>query len=374
MHPSLPLTELEQNQDFIRRHIGPDQTEVNTMLEQLGVASVEQLIEQTVPEAIRLAQPLSIGDSLSEQQALAALAKLAKQNSVQRNYIGMGYYPTHVPHVILRNVLENPGWYTAYTPYQPEIAQGRLEALLNFQQISLDLSGLDLASASLLDEATAAAEAMALAKRVAKNKKSNLFFIADDVHPQTIDVVSERAEFFGFDIVVGAAESVAEHDVFGALLQYPGTTGRVRDLEPLIEQVHNNKGIVAVAADIMALVLLKSPGAMGADVVLGSAQRFGVPMGYGGPHAAFFATRDAYKRSLPGRIIGVSKDRRGKPALRMALQTREQHIRREKANSNICTAQVLLVVICLRSMRYFMVQLASHTRLSPFQKLSLCFH
>ncbi|WP_220720421.1 aminomethyl-transferring glycine dehydrogenase [Agarivorans litoreus] len=342
MNPSLPLTELEQNQDFIRRHIGPDQAEVNTMLKQLGLSSVEQLIEQTVPEQIRLNQDLSIGDSLTEQQALAALRKLAKQNKVYRSYIGMGYHNTHVPHVILRNVFENPGWYTAYTPYQPEIAQGRLEALLNFQQLTLDLTGLELASASLLDEATAAAEAMALAKRVSKNKKCNLYFIADDVHPQTIDVVKERADFFGFDVEVGPAESVVEHNVFGALLQYPGTTGRVRDLSELIEQVHSNKGIVAVAADIMALVMLKSPGAMGADVVLGCAQRFGVPMGYGGPHAAFFATRDAYKRSLPGRIIGVSKDRRGKPALRMALQTREQHIRREKANSNICTAQVLL--------------------------------
>ncbi|GAB1623036.1 aminomethyl-transferring glycine dehydrogenase [Agarivorans albus] len=342
MNPSLPLTELEQNQDFIRRHIGPDQAEVNTMLKQLGLSSVEQLIEQTVPQQIRLNQDLSIGDSLTEQQALAALRKLAKQNKVYRSYIGMGYHNTHVPHVILRNVFENPGWYTAYTPYQPEIAQGRLEALLNFQQLTLDLTGLELASASLLDEATAAAEAMALAKRVSKNKKCNLYFIADDVHPQTIDVVKERADFFGFDVEVGPAESVVEHNVFGALLQYPGTTGRVRDLSELIEQVHSNKGIVAVAADIMALVMLKSPGAMGADVVLGCAQRFGVPMGYGGPHAAFFATRDAYKRSLPGRIIGVSKDRRGKPALRMALQTREQHIRREKANSNICTAQVLL--------------------------------
>ncbi|MPW28126.1 aminomethyl-transferring glycine dehydrogenase [Agarivorans sp. B2Z047] len=342
MNPSLPLTELEQNQDFIRRHIGPDQAEVNTMLKQLGLSSVEQLIEQTVPEQIRLNKGLDIGDSLTEQQALAALRKLAKQNKVYRSYIGMGYHNTHVPHVILRNVFENPGWYTAYTPYQPEIAQGRLEALLNFQQLTLDLTGLELASASLLDEATAAAEAMALAKRVSKNKKCNLYFIADDVHPQTIDVVKERADFFGFDVEVGPAESVVEHNVFGALLQYPGTTGRVRDLSELIEQVHSNKGIVAVAADIMALVMLKSPGAMGADVVLGCAQRFGVPMGYGGPHAAFFATRDAYKRSLPGRIIGVSKDRRGKPALRMALQTREQHIRREKANSNICTAQVLL--------------------------------
>ncbi|MFT5162141.1 MAG: glycine dehydrogenase [Alteromonadaceae bacterium] len=299
-------------------------------------------MSQTVPESIRLDHPLSVGDSRTEVETLSYLKSVAQKNIINKSYIGMGYHPTLVPNVILRNVLENPGWYTAYTPYQPEIAQGRLESLLNFQQLGIDLSGLDLASASLLDEATAAAEAMALAKRVAKNKKSNTFYIADDVHPQTIDVVKTRADMFGFEIICGPANEAANHDIFGALIQYPGTTGAITDISGLIADVHAKKGIVAVATDIMSLVLLKSPGALGADVVLGSTQRFGVPMAYGGPHAAFFVTSDKYKRSLPGRIIGVSKDRLGNPALRMAMQTREQHIRREKANSNICTAQVLL--------------------------------
>ncbi|WP_416305642.1 aminomethyl-transferring glycine dehydrogenase [Neptunicella sp. SCSIO 80796] len=336
------LTQLEQQQDFVRRHIGPGASETSQMLETVGATSLDDLIQQTVPASIRLPQPLAIGASQTEADALASLKNIAAKNIVNRSFIGMGYYDTHTPNVILRNVLENPGWYTAYTPYQPEIAQGRLQALLNFQQMTLDLTGMDLASASLLDEGTAAAEAMTLAKRMSKNKKSNLFFIADDVHPQTINVVQTRAEMFGFDTIVAKAADVAEQDVFGALLQYPGTTGEVQDISALIAAVQDKKGIVAVAADLMSLILLKSPGEMGADVVLGSAQRFGVPMGYGGPHAAFFATRDAYKRSLPGRIIGVSQDTRGRPALRMALQTREQHIRREKANSNICTAQVLL--------------------------------
>lgn len=336
------LEQLEQKQDFIRRHIGPDAAQVSAMLAELGVSSVEELIEQTVPAGIRLQQGLAIGESRTEVETLSYLKSVASKNKVFKSYIGQGYHPTHVPNVILRNVLENPGWYTAYTPYQPEIAQGRLESLLNFQTLSLDLTGLDLASASLLDEATAAAEAMALAKRVSKAKKANAFFVAEDVHQQTKDVVATRAEMFGFDIIYGPATDAPNHDIFGALFQYPSTTGEVVDLTDLIAAVQNNKAIVAVAADIMSLVLLKAPGKLGADVVLGSAQRFGVPMGYGGPHAAFFATRDEYKRSLPGRIIGVSKDRLGNDALRMAMQTREQHIRREKANSNICTAQVLL--------------------------------
>jgi len=338
----LTLSQLEQTQDFIRRHIGPGESEMAEMLSTVGADSLDDLIEQTVPAAIRLPAPVNIQGSQTEAQALAYLKQLASKNKVNRSNIGMGYSDTLVPNVILRNVMENPGWYTAYTPYQPEIAQGRLEALLNFQQVTLDLTGLELASASLLDEATAAAEAMGLARRVSKNKKSNLFFIADNVHPQTIDVVKTRADMFGFDVVVADASEAKDADVFGALFQYPGTTGDVTDLTQLIADVQANKGVVAVAADIMSLVVLKSPGELGADVVLGSAQRFGVPMGYGGPHAAFFATRDKYKRSLPGRIIGVSQDTRGRPALRMALQTREQHIRREKANSNICTAQVLL--------------------------------
>ncbi|WJG10239.1 aminomethyl-transferring glycine dehydrogenase [Aliiglaciecola sp. LCG003] len=336
------LAQLEQSEDFIRRHIGPSDAEMSEMLEFVGAESLDDLMKQTVPAGIRLPEALTVGESVTEAQALAELKTIAAKNQINRSFIGMGYTDTITPNVILRNVLENPGWYTAYTPYQPEIAQGRLQALLNFQQATLDLTGMELASASLLDEATAAAEAMGLAKRVSKNKKANAYFVADDVHPQTLDVVRTRAEMFGFEIIVGKDVDADKHDIFGALLQYPGTTGEVKDLTDIIADLHSNKAIVAVCADIMSLVLLKSPGEMGADVVLGSAQRFGVPMGYGGPHAAFFATREAYKRSLPGRIIGVSKDTRGRPALRMALQTREQHIRREKANSNICTAQVLL--------------------------------
>ncbi len=339
---SLSLAELEQRQDFIRRHIGPNDAQTKAMLKDIGAESVDALINEIVPSDIRLADLPAIEESKTEVQALADLKKVASLNKVNETYIGLGYYGTHTPNVILRNVLENPGWYTAYTPYQPEIAQGRLESLLNFQQMCIDLTGLDLASASLLDEGTAAAEAMALAKRVSKNKKSNLFFISSDVYPQTIDLVKQRAEMFGFDIVVAPAVEVIEHDVFGALLQYPSATGEITDISELIAAVHEKKGIVAVAADIMSLVLLKAPGELGADAVIGSTQRFGVPMGYGGPHAAFFTTSEKYKRSLPGRIIGVSKDTRDNPALRMAMQTREQHIRREKANSNICTAQVLL--------------------------------
>lgn len=336
------LVELEQKEDFIRRHIGPNAEQTQAMLNDIGAESVDALINEIVPSNIRLADLPAIEDSKTEVQALVDLKTVASQNKVNTSYIGLGYYGTLTPNVISRNVLENPGWYTAYTPYQPEIAQGRLESLLNFQQMCLDLTGHDLASASLLDEATAAAEAMALAKRVSKNKKSNSFFVASDVYPQTIDVIKTRAEFFGFDIIIAAADEVVNHDVFGALLQYPSATGEVKDISDLIFNVHESKGIVAVAADIMSLVLLKAPGELGADVVIGSTQRFGVPMGYGGPHAAFFTTSNKYKRSMPGRIIGVSKDARGNAALRMAMQTREQHIRREKANSNICTAQVLL--------------------------------
>ncbi|WP_077338809.1 aminomethyl-transferring glycine dehydrogenase [Pseudocolwellia agarivorans] len=336
------LNELEQSQDFIRRHIGPNAEQTQAMLNDIGAESVDALIDEIVPSDIRLANLPAIEESKTEVQALADLKKVASLNKVNNSYIGLGYYPTLTPNVILRNVLENPGWYTAYTPYQPEIAQGRLQSLLNYQQMCLDLTGLDLASASLLDEGTAAAEAMALAKRVSKNKKSNLFFISNDVFPQTIDLVKQRADMFGFDIIVAPAVEAADHDIFGALLQYPSATGEITDISDLIAKIHDNKGIVAVAADIMSLVLLKAPGHLGADAVIGSSQRFGVPMGYGGPHAAFFTTSDKYKRSLPGRIIGVSRDTRGNPALRMAMQTREQHIRREKANSNICTAQVLL--------------------------------
>ncbi|WP_426360270.1 aminomethyl-transferring glycine dehydrogenase [Pseudocolwellia sp. HL-MZ19] len=336
------LNELEQSENFISRHIGPNAEQTQAMLKDIGAESVDALIDEIVPSDIRLPNLPAIEESKTEVQALSDLKKIAGLNKVNNSYIGLGYYPTLTPNVILRNVLENPGWYTAYTPYQPEIAQGRLTSLLNYQQMCLDLTGLDLASASLLDEGTAAAEAMALAKRVSKNKKSNLFFISSDVYPQTIDLVKQRADMFGFDIIVAPANEAADHDIFGALLQYPSATGEVSDISELIEKIHANKGIVAVAADIMSLVMLKAPGHLGADAVIGSTQRFGVPMGYGGPHAAFFTTSDKYKRSLPGRIIGVSRDTRGNPALRMAMQTREQHIRREKANSNICTAQVLL--------------------------------
>ncbi|CAM3715527.1 aminomethyl-transferring glycine dehydrogenase [Rahnella bruchi] len=340
------LSQLEHSEAFIGRHIGPSSQQQQQMLETVGADSLNALIQQIVPVDIQLPGPPAVGDAVTEHQALAELKAIASQNQRYKSYIGMGYSAVLTPPVILRNMLENPGWYTAYTPYQPEVSQGRLEALLNFQQLTLDLTGLDLASASLLDEATAAAEAMALAKRASKLKDANRFFVADDVHPQTLDVVRTRAETFGFDIIVDKAEKVLELEgVFGVLLQQVGTTGEVHDYTALLAELKSRKIITSVAADIMALVLLAAPGKQGADVVFGSAQRFGVPMGYGGPHAAFFACVDEFKRSMPGRIIGVSRDAAGKTALRMAMQTREQHIRREKANSNICTSQVLLANI-----------------------------
>lgn len=340
------LSQLENNEAFIGRHIGPSSQQQQQMLDTVGADSLNALIQQIVPVDIQLPGPPAVGDAVTEHQALAELKAIASQNQRYKSYIGMGYSAVLTPPVILRNMLENPGWYTAYTPYQPEVSQGRLEALLNFQQLTLDLTGLDLASASLLDEATAAAEAMALAKRASKLKDANRFFVADDVHPQTLDVVRTRAETFGFDIIVDKAEKVLELEgVFGVLLQQVGTTGEVHDYTALLGELKSRKIITSVAADIMALVLLAAPGRQGADVVFGSAQRFGVPMGYGGPHAAFFACVDEFKRSMPGRIIGVSRDAAGKTALRMAMQTREQHIRREKANSNICTSQVLLANI-----------------------------
>ena len=338
------LSQLRDPNAFLRRHLGPDAAEQQAMLDSLDLGSRVELIEQTVPPGIRLNRMLDLPPALDEEAALAKLRGYAEQNQVWTSLIGMGYHGTLTPTVILRNVLENPGWYTAYTPYQPEIAQGRLEALLNFQQLTIDLTGLELANASLLDEATAAAEAMALAKRVAKSK-SNVFFVDENCHPQTISVVQTRAEGFGFELVIGPVDNLQQHQVFGALLQYPDTHGEIRDLRPLIDHLHAQHALACVAADLLSLLLLTPPGELGADVVFGSSQRFGVPMGYGGPHAAFFASRDEYKRAIPGRIIGVSKDARGNVALRMALQTREQHIRREKANSNICTAQVLLANI-----------------------------
>ncbi|MGC1329912.1 aminomethyl-transferring glycine dehydrogenase [Pseudomonas sp.] len=338
------LSELQDPDAFPRRHLGPDGAEQRAMLDALGLASRVELIEQTVPPSIRFNRALQLPAALDETAALSKLRGYAEQNQLWTSLIGMGYHATLTPGVILRNVLENPGWYTAYTPYQPEIAQGRLEALLNFQQMTIDLTGLELANASLLDEATAAAEAMALARRVSKSK-SPRFFIDSQCHPQTLSVVQTRADGFGIELVVDTVANLAAHDVFGAVLQYPDTHGEVRDLRPLIDHLHAHQAIACVAADLLSLLVLTPPGEMGADVVFGSSQRFGVPMGYGGPHAAYFASREDYKRAVPGRIIGVSKDARGNVALRMALQTREQHIRREKANSNICTAQVLLANI-----------------------------
>jgi len=330
---------------FVARHIGPDDAEIEAMLQALGAASLDALIDETVPRSIRQSTPLALPEPLAEHEALAAMAAMAEQNEVKRSLIGMGYYGTHTPPVLLRNLFENPGWYTAYTPYQAEISQGRLEALLNYQQAVIDLTGMALANASLLDEATAAAEAMTLAHRSAKSK-AEAFFVDADTHPQTKAVLRTRAEPLGIELIEG--DPLADLDagkVFGALLSYPGSSGEIRDLRPAVEALHAEGAIAAVASDLLALCLLEAPGKWGADIVLGSAQRFGVPMGMGGPHAAFFATRDAMKRSIPGRIIGVSQDARGKTALRMALQTREQHIRREKATSNICTAQVLLAVM-----------------------------
>ncbi|MHB0775575.1 aminomethyl-transferring glycine dehydrogenase [Halomonas sp. WWR20] len=339
------LAELANHDAFIHRHNGPRARDTEQMLATLGLDSLDSLIDKTIPKGIRLGRELDLEGPRGEAEALEYLKRLARQNKVFKTYIGQGYFNTHLPAVIARNVLENPGWYTAYTPYQPEIAQGRLEGLLNFQQTVMDLTGMALANASLLDEATAAAEAMALCRRANKKAKTERFFVADDVLPQTLDVIRTRAAYFGFELVIDRAERLVEYDVFGALFQYPGETGQVRDLAPLLSTARERGVMSCVAADLMSLVLLKEPGALGADIVVGNSQRFGVPMGFGGPHAAFFAASDDLKRSLPGRIIGVSKDTRGNPALRMAMQTREQHIRREKATSNICTSQALLANI-----------------------------
>lgn len=339
-----PLSSLERKGDFVRRHVGPGPDEQAEMLSVLGLSSMSDLIGKVVPKAIREDDPLGIGDGCTEVEVLDRLQVLAKQNAVCRSFIGQGYYGTHLPTVILRNILENPGWYTAYTPYQPEVSQGRLEALINFQTMVSDLTGMEFANASLLDEGTAAAEAMTFAKRAGKSK-SMTFFVADDCHPQTIDVIQTRAAALDYEVVIGDPETAGDVDCFGALIQYPSTDGRIRDIGPLIEKIKASGAMVAVASDLLALCLLTPPGELGADVVVGSSQRFGVPMGYGGPHAAFFATSDKHKRSIPGRLVGVSVDARGRAAYRLALQTREQHIRREKATSNICTAQVLLAVI-----------------------------
>jgi len=341
-----PLYALEDHGEFIMRHIGPRDEQVRRMLAEIGLDSLDELVARTIPHTIRLDDPLDLPEGRTENATLARLREIASKNIVKHSMIGMGYHETILPPVIQRNVLENPGWYTAYTPYQAEISQGRLEALLNFQQMISDLTGMPIANASLLDEATAAAEAMTLLQRVNRKSKSNRFLVDSATLPQTIDVVVNRARYFGIEVVVGdPGVAVVDGEYFGMLLQYPGVNGEVRDDRELIAQAHAGGALVAVAADLMSIVLLTPPGEMGADAVIGSAQRFGVPMGFGGPHAAFFATRDDYKRSIPGRIIGVSQDSKGRTALRMALQTREQHIRRDKATSNICTAQALLAVI-----------------------------
>ncbi|EIZ1359944.1 aminomethyl-transferring glycine dehydrogenase [Vibrio vulnificus] len=335
------LQSLNTQHEFVGRHNGPNHADQQKMLSTINAESLDALIAQTVPAQIRLEKSMQLAEAKSEADMLASIKKFADLNQVKRTFIGQGYYNTFTPNVILRNVLENPGWYTAYTPYQPEISQGRLESLLNYQQMVMDLTGMDIANASLLDEATAAAEAMTLCQRAGKSK-SKVFFVADDVHPQTIEVIKTRAKYFGFDVVIGNVDALPQTEAFGALLQYPSTTGEVRDLTDVIAQAQANKTLVSVATDLLASALVKPAGEMGADVVIGSAQRFGVPMGYGGPHAAFMATREQHKRTMPGRVIGVSIDAKGNQALRMAMQTREQHIRREKATSNICTAQALL--------------------------------
>ena len=337
---------MEPTERFADRHIGPGPEDIQEMLRVVGFPTLDALIDAAVPAQIRLGKSLSLPAPRGEFELLAELKTIMSKNKVCRSYIGMGYYDCITPPVIQRNILENPGWYTQYTPYQAEISQGRLEALLNFQTMVADLTGLEVANASLLDEATAAAEAMTMCHGLQGREGRNMFFVSDTCHPQTIAVVQTRALPLGIDVVVGDHGKFALNEkVFGVLLQYPATDGAILDYESFIRKAHEHKTLVTVATDLLALTLLKPPGEFGADIAVGSAQRFGVPLGYGGPHAAFFATRDAYKRHMPGRLVGISKDAQGRPALRLALQTREQHIRREKATSNICTAQVLLAVM-----------------------------
>ena len=339
------LTEVSQLNSFTQRHIGPSAGQIQRMLEVLGFSDLEAMIDRTVPSSIRLSQPLQLEPAQTEFAALAKLKEIAAKNQVFRSFIGMGYHNCITPTVIQRNILENPGWYTAYTPYQPEIAQGRLEALLNFQTVIIDLTGLEIANASLLDEATAAAEAMTMSYGLCKTK-AQAFFVSQDCHPQTIDVLRTRAKPLGIEIILGNHQIFDfKEPIFGAILQYPASNGTIYDYSAFCNQAHTVGALVTVAADPLSLTLLTPPGEFGADIAVGSTQRFGIPMGYGGPHAAYFATKEEYKRQVPGRIVGVSKDVHGKPALRLALQTREQHIRRDKATSNICTAQVLLAVM-----------------------------
>ena len=338
---------MDQYNNFALRHLGLNQSNVDSLLAELGYASLEDFSKSVLPENIFIEDDLALSAPMSEEEALQALKKIAKKNHVYKSFLGQGYYGTITPKVILRNVFENPGWYTSYTPYQPEISQGRLEALINFQTMVGDLTGLEIANASLLDEATAAAEAMTLVSRVGKSK-SQKFFIDESCFPQTIAVVSARAKPIGIEVVTGdpqSLEDLSEEMYFGALIQYPNNHGEICDYTAAIENLHNHNGLVIMATDLMALTLLKSPGDLGADIAIGSSQRFGVPLGFGGPHAAFMATKEAYKRSLPGRLVGASIDKHGKTAYRLALQTREQHIRREKATSNICTAQALLAIM-----------------------------
>ncbi|WP_374601794.1 aminomethyl-transferring glycine dehydrogenase [Arenimonas sp.] len=338
------LRQLEHHDAFLERHIGPNDAEIAHMLRTVGHESLESLTDAIVPGSIKSATPLALPEAISEVEAIAKIRAVASRNQVFRSFIGQGYYGTHTPNVILRNILENPAWYTAYTPYQAEISQGRMEALINFQTMCADLTGMEIANASLLDEATAAAEAMTLAKRSGKSK-SNVFAVSAGVHPQTLEVLRTRAEPMGIELAVAADADLAGIEAFGVLLQYPDTFGHANDYRALAEAVHARGGLVCVATDLLALALLTPPGEWGADIVVGNTQRFGVPFGFGGPHAAFMACRDAFKRSMPGRLIGVSIDAEGKAAYRLTLQTREQHIRREKATSNICTAQVLLAVM-----------------------------
>ena len=338
------LRDLEHHHAFIERHIGPNDAEIAQMLRVIGHDSLEAMTDAIVPGKIKSPAPLALPQAITEVEALAKIRTIADKNEVFRSFIGQGYYGTLTPNVILRNILENPAWYTAYTPYQAEISQGRMEALINFQTLCADLTGMEIANASLLDEATAAAEAMTLAKRSCKSK-SNVFFVSNGVHPQTLEVVKTRAEALGIELHIGADAEGGSVDSFGVLLQYPNTFGTINDYRAIADAAHARGALVAVATDLLALTLLAAPGEWGADIVVGNSQRFGVPFGNGGPHAAFMACRDAYKRSMPGRLIGVSIDAEGKPAYRLTLQTREQHIRREKATSNICTAQVLLAVM-----------------------------
>jgi len=333
--------------DFIKRHIGPSKKDEKDMLGQLGYQNINELISQTVPEKILFKGELNIGEPNSEYEALRILKGISRKNQIYSNFIGMGYYGTYTPNVIIRNILENPGWYTSYTPYQPEVAQGRLEMLINFQQMIMDLTGMDIANASLLDEGTAAAEAVGLCQRIDKNNSKKIF-VSSSCNPQTIDIIKTRVEPFNIELIIGDEEKILkgiEDKIICGVLAYPGTLGEIKDPSESISLIHKKEGKVIMVSDLLALARLKTPAELGADIAVGSAQRFGIPMGYGGPHAAFFATKEKFKRSIPGRIIGVSVDRHGKKAFRLSLQTREQHIRRDKATSNICTAQALLAII-----------------------------